>query len=109
MATLFDRKVNRGNIEPITSVVNGIATKYRLTALNQIARYEKEIVQGLKYREDFLADKSLKQPAEIKATPPAPVENPHPTEPPAEETLPMQVLRVALPDILEILFPLTHL
>lgn len=130
LATLFDRKVNRGNIEPITDVVSKIVTKYRLTTLAQLPHYEREIVQGLKYREDFLADKSLAQPPDVKALPPPPVEvkpkpvepkpkdpkpvepkptDPNPLETPAEEPDFAQLLRAYEPNVSDILFPLTHL
>ncbi len=62
LATLFDRKVNRGNIKPIDDLLTKIAVKYKLTSLSQIAQYERELVQGLKYRTDFLADTTLSQP-----------------------------------------------
>lgn len=95
LATLFDRKVNRGNIEPISEIVNQVIQKYHLTTIAQLPSYEKEIVQRLKYREDFLADKGLGQPAEVKQTP-LPVEEkpkqtepkpkPDPVEPPSDDS-----------------------
>lgn len=62
MATLFDRKVNRGNIEPFAAVTARVMEKYGLRSLSEAATYEREIVAALKYRADFLADKSLSQP-----------------------------------------------
>jgi hypothetical protein len=62
MATLFDRKVNRGNIGPFAEAVARVMTDNKLTTLAQAADYEREIVAALTYRADFLADASLGQP-----------------------------------------------
>lgn len=62
MATLFDRKVNRGSIEPITDVVGRIMADHNLTTLSAASDYEREIIQALKYRTDFLKDQTLSQP-----------------------------------------------
>ena len=67
IATLFDRKVNRGNIEPLPTVIAGVISKYRLNSLPEAAAYEREIVGALKYRHDFLADSSLSQPPALPA------------------------------------------
>lgn len=62
IATLFDRKVNRGNINPFPEVVGRVMEKYNLTDPKQAAAYEREIVAELTYREDFLKEPSLGQP-----------------------------------------------
>ena len=62
LATFFDRKVNRGNVLPLPDVVAQIMAAHNLTQMADAALYEKEIVSACKYRGDFLADKSLKQP-----------------------------------------------
>jgi hypothetical protein len=62
MATLFDRKVNRGNIAPFGDVVARVMAARRLSGLADASRYERDIVREMKYRADFLADKSLSQP-----------------------------------------------
>jgi hypothetical protein len=62
MATLFDRKVNRGTIAPFNDVVARVMTERNLLSLVDAARFEKEIVRPLRYRADFLADKTLGQP-----------------------------------------------
>jgi hypothetical protein len=62
LATLFDRKVNRGNVEPLADVVARIMSDKKLRSFAELADYEREIVQALKYREDFLKDASLSQP-----------------------------------------------
>jgi len=62
MATLFDRKVNRGTIEPFAEVVERIMRQHGCRTLEEAARYEREIVAALKYRADFLQDPSLSKP-----------------------------------------------
>jgi hypothetical protein len=62
MATLFDRKVNRGTISPFSDVLAKVMAERNLTRVADAAAYEREIVTALKYRADFLADPSLEQP-----------------------------------------------
>jgi hypothetical protein len=62
IATLFDRKVNRGSIAPFADVLAKVMTAHNLTQLKDVAPYEKEIVAGLKYRTDYLQDPTLSQP-----------------------------------------------
>ncbi len=63
IATLFDRKVNRGTCAPIADVVAKVMRDHGLTRLKDACVYELEIVKALKYRGDFLADATLSQPA----------------------------------------------
>ncbi len=63
MATLFDRKVNTGNIRDLTRISNFIATQHHCQSLSDLARYEKEIVNGMRYRLDFTNDLTLSQPS----------------------------------------------
>lgn len=62
IATLFDRKVNRGSIAPFAEVLTKVMSDHNVTTLADAARYEREIVAALKYRADFLADTALSQP-----------------------------------------------
>lgn len=62
MATLMDRKVNRGNIRMINDVATQLITKYKLTSLQDLTQHERELTQMMKFRADFLADASLTQP-----------------------------------------------
>ena len=62
IATLFDRKVNRGSCEPITSVLTKLIQAHGLSSLADAAQYEREIITALKYRGEFLNDTSLTQP-----------------------------------------------
>lgn len=62
LATLFDRKVNRGNILPFPDVVTQVMTHHKLKTLAAAAAYERDIIAQMKYRTDFLADTTLSQP-----------------------------------------------
>jgi hypothetical protein len=72
LATLFDRKVNRGRIDPFADVLTKVMTAHNLTALADAAAYEQEIITGCRYRVDFLADKTLSQPKPPPEKPAAP-------------------------------------
>jgi hypothetical protein len=63
LATLFDRKVNRGNILPFPDEVAKVMTAHKLKTLAEAAAYEREIIAQMKYRADFLQDPTLSQPA----------------------------------------------
>lgn len=62
MATLFDRKVNTGTIAILSDAIAKTMAAHSLKTLADAAPYEREIVTAIKYRTDFLADKSLSQP-----------------------------------------------
>lgn len=62
MATLMDRKVNRGNIRLINQVAADLMRRYNLTRLEDLAEHERELVSAMKYRHDFLSDSTLSQP-----------------------------------------------
>lgn len=63
LATLMDRKVNTGKLDPLVAVVQRVADAHSVTALVDLVQYEAEIVQQLKYRRDYLADNTLSQPS----------------------------------------------
>lgn len=62
LATLYDRKVNRGVIDPFPAVLQRVMDEHRLKTIAEASAYEREIVSALKYRTDFLQDPSLSQP-----------------------------------------------
>lgn len=64
MATLMDRKVNTGKVDPLAKVLEATALKYGLKSFSELAKYELEIVQQLKYRKDYLLDKTLTTPVQ---------------------------------------------
>ena len=65
LATLFDRKVNRGTINPFPDVLLACMKTHKLKTIPEATKFEKEIVAQLKYRVDFLADKDLTQPGVV--------------------------------------------
>lgn len=62
IATLFDRKVNVGNIRIFADVLQRVINTHKIKSLADASAYEREIVMALKYRADFLNDTSLSQP-----------------------------------------------
>jgi len=63
LATLMDRKVNTGKLDPLPAVLQRVALeKGRINSFSDFAKYEREIVTALKYRKDYLQDKTLSQP-----------------------------------------------
>lgn len=62
LATLFDRKVNRGSVVPFPAVLAKVMSAHGVTRFAEAARYEREIIAALKYRTDFLSDQGLSQP-----------------------------------------------
>ena len=66
MATAFDRKVNTGHAAPeVAAAVASVLAAHGLTTLADVAPYEREVIAALKYRADFLADKTLTQPPDL--------------------------------------------
>lgn len=62
LATLLDRKVNTGKIDPMAAVCERVAQENACRSLDDLAKLEKEILVRMKYRKDYLADKTLSQP-----------------------------------------------
>jgi len=62
MATLMDRKVNTGTFGPLTTTLQKIALEKSVKSFAEFAKFERQIVEALKYRKDYLADKTLTQP-----------------------------------------------
>ncbi len=72
IATLMDRKVNRGNIRDLSEVAQRVVTDKGIRDPRDLAKYERMLVVAMKYRGDFLADLTLTQPPPNPATPAAP-------------------------------------
>ena len=62
LATLMDRKVNTGNIAPLSEVLQSVAVMHKVTSFQELAKYEGEIIAQMKYRTDFTKDSTLTQP-----------------------------------------------
>jgi hypothetical protein len=69
LATILDRKINTGNVRPLADVVADVLASHGGKKFADVKPYEREIVTRMKYRKDFLADRSLGQPP----LPPRPV------------------------------------
>lgn len=63
MAVLMDRKVNTGTLEPLGEVVSKFIEEQSLTNLDDLLKWEGELVARCKFRKDTLGDASLGQPA----------------------------------------------
>lgn len=66
LATLMDRKVNTGNLEPLPIVVALIAAENGLRRVEDLAAFERDIVAAMRFRKDYLADATLTQPGPAK-------------------------------------------
>jgi hypothetical protein len=62
MATLMDRKVNTGTLDPLAAVLTRIASDKGAKTVDELAGYEYEIVAAMKYRRNYLSDRILAQP-----------------------------------------------
>lgn len=63
LATLFDRKVNVGNVRILNGLLAQLMLKHNLTRFEDVAPFERELILALKWRRDFLKDATLTQPA----------------------------------------------
>lgn len=70
MATLMDRKVNTGKLDPLPAILADVAAQTNPQSLSDLAAYERDIVDALRYRKDYLADATLSQPAASPVTRP---------------------------------------
>lgn len=98
LATLLDRKINIGNLSVFPGVAQSVATRYGCRSVDEIHRYEREIVAAMTYRQNFLAGGGLAQPLPPEAFPPlAPVATPTPvvTPSPTITSLPTPTLTPA--------------
>lgn len=62
LATITDLKVNRGNINGLSGVLQQIADKHHAKNANDLALCEREIMVKMRYRRDFSKDATLSQP-----------------------------------------------
>jgi len=62
MATLMDRKVNTGRLDPLPQVLAEVAEQRKISFFLDLAKHEREIVEKMRYRKDYLADPQLSKP-----------------------------------------------
>lgn len=63
LATLMDRKVNTGKVDPLATVLSTLVASKQIRSVAELANYEAEIVGALKYRKDYTADPLLSKPS----------------------------------------------
>jgi hypothetical protein len=63
IATLMDVKVNRGSLVGLAELLTKCAEQCGATSLDQLARFEWELIEQMAYRHDFLSDTELSKPA----------------------------------------------
>jgi hypothetical protein len=68
LATLMDRKVNTGKLEPLGEYLLDLVTQTGITDLKDAAKYEWALVRAMVYREDYLELSSLSQPTRLDLT-----------------------------------------
>lgn len=62
MATLMDRKVNTGRIDPLLNVLSQIGAQNNCQCAADFAAHEPEIIAAMRYRKDYTLDAELSQP-----------------------------------------------
>lgn len=62
IATLMDRKVNTGSLDPLPFVLALIAGENGLSKASDFVRFERDIVIAMRFRKDYLQDTNLSQP-----------------------------------------------
>lgn len=65
LATLMDRKINRGKLDPLLDVLTEVCRDYDFTSLPELSAAEYELIRKLVYRKDYLADDSLSRPRDL--------------------------------------------
>lgn len=62
LATLMDRKVNTGKLDPLPSILQQCASVNGCTSIEELSHFEYEMVNALLYRHNYLVDNNLSQP-----------------------------------------------
>jgi hypothetical protein len=68
LATLMDRKVNTGKLEPLGEYLYDLVKQTGITDLKEAAKYEWALVRAMVYRENYLDLAALSQPARLDLT-----------------------------------------
>ena len=66
MATLMDRKVNTGTLDPLAAYLHDLVEKTGITDLKDAAKYEWALTKAMEYRENYLDSPDLTQPERIE-------------------------------------------
>jgi hypothetical protein len=62
LATLMDRKVNTGTVDPLPAVLAEVAGQNELDSFADLQRFERDVIAAMRYRKDYLAEAALGQP-----------------------------------------------
>lgn len=62
IATLFDRKVNTGKLDPLPQVLTDLVAEHGLDVLSKPESFERQIVERMVWRKNYLAATGLTQP-----------------------------------------------
>ncbi|MFZ4506897.1 MAG: hypothetical protein ACOYON_04280 [Fimbriimonas sp.] len=62
LATLMDRKVRTGRLDPLIGVLARLAKEKKVRDIRELAKFEPQIVREMRYRRDFTKDNTLSQP-----------------------------------------------
>lgn len=62
LATLMDRKVNTGRIDPLPALLNQVSAQYGCRTADELASHERDVVAAMKLRKDYLSEPELTQP-----------------------------------------------
>jgi len=65
LATLMDRKVNTGKLDPLPKILEQVVAQNGLASLAEVTAFEREIVAAMRWRKDYLVDASLTRPRTI--------------------------------------------
>lgn len=68
LATLMDRKVNTGRLEPLGEYLADLVRQTGITDLKEASKYEWALVRAMVYRENYLDLAALTQPAKSDVT-----------------------------------------
>jgi len=69
LATLMDRKVNTGKLDPLPALAQKLWTDYNLQDPMDLAAFEPLLIQSLKYRGAYLGKDGLSQPDPTRCRP----------------------------------------
>lgn len=62
LATLMDRKVNTGKLDPLPAMLQQCAAANQVSNFDDLSLYEYDLVNALLYRHNYLVDNALSQP-----------------------------------------------
>jgi hypothetical protein len=69
LATVMDRKVNTGRLDPLPAVLSHVATECNCRSAEELATHEREVIAALRFRKDYTLDPELSQPSDVAIAP----------------------------------------